>query len=314
MNLIVIGFYIVRTSERLYFCSHFHSIFVTWLGSIGARPQKSSPIFSSQLILPLHLNIFFLYLFKYFCLWYSAFSCKIVDSLMMCSIEFRFIRGDSISIYIIAPLFITCTRWNSLSGLSRPCLSICAAYLSRLLIIILCTCSYSLGMIESSILSTALLFLKGFAYSMIAAVRSALDLALSHGTFSLRNTSKYSAHDLKQISACAYFLSIAASSLSNWIFTYVIPGSLEISHGRNAGYPAPPAQTRRCGFLASGSSDCTRFRVRRQHYANTRCFLVTTVIFGFAIPSRSIAFRKTRQVKLALNKVPTNLQTVRLSW
>ena len=26
------------------------------------------------------------------------------------------------------------------------------------------------------------------------------------------------------------------------------------SHGRNAGYPAPPVQTRTCGFPASGSS------------------------------------------------------------
>ncbi len=30
--------------------------------------------------------------------------------------------------------------------------------------------------------------------------------------------------------------------------------SLEGSRGRDAGYPAPPAQTRTCGFPASGSS------------------------------------------------------------
>ena len=36
-----------------------------------------------------------------------------------------------------------------------------------------------------------------------------------------------------------------------------------ILRGRNAGYPAPPAQSRSCGFPALRFLGCTRFRVKR---------------------------------------------------
>ena len=42
--------------------------------------------------------------------------------------------------------------------------------------------------------------------------------------------------------------------MSNFISICYLIALSTGSHGRNAGYPAPPAQTRTCGFPASGSS------------------------------------------------------------
>jgi len=73
-------------------------------------------------------------------------------------------------------------------------------------------------------------------------------------------------------------------------------GCKAVSRGRNAGYPAPPAQTRTCGFPASGSSVVLAFA--SNDYANTRCIRRFSVILGTATPRRFNALVNDFQVKL----------------